>query len=525
MAQLPHHARRAVLRFSAAAGVAPRVAPLPLSAAVRGVGVGGSVPGQAATVVRARRVLSVLSDGVGGASTPHRARRTHARRVGRELHRLSAACGVPLGASSGGQLGVGGPSAWSSGAHSSWHDHARGFATQSDDGEAASGAAAPAGKGFDVDEALDAANAAAGSGADTATAAVVEQLATDVVMPSMIEGYGPTALVMRAIDYFHMAGLPWWGAIVATTLIFRAAVMPLFYYGILNGARMQKIQPQLKDIQERMAKAKSMEKDQSREYILALNAERKAVMKKNNTSLSKGFLPVLVQLPFFVVMMSAIRGFIDLAAVEGAVQGWTSGGLAWWSNLSEKDPYISLPLLGAAFTLATVEINPNIQDNAQFTAKKMKMLFRGMGVLFIPLTMVLPAGIHVYIATTGFTMLIQTGLLNFQSFRNMIGLPKEWPMKVNATGVMTSANPEYVSHFHGLKAPPPPPPPSGVPPDSPLAGLPTPPPPPAEGGAAAAASAAQPVDADGSDGASTRAQRSEANRARRRAKKKKRRRG
>lgn len=56
-----------------------------------------------------------------------------------------------------------------------------------------------------------------------------------VVCATALEGagIGPVVLMMRAVEGLHMyAGLPWWGAIMATTLAVRVCVSPLYFSGV-----------------------------------------------------------------------------------------------------------------------------------------------------------------------------------------------------------------------------------------------------------------------------------------------------
>ena len=52
--------------------------------------------------------------------------------------------------------------------------------------------------------------------------------------------------------------------------------------------------------------------------------------------------------------MWALRRINDNAA---DFDGWTSGGLLWFTDLTASDPRLTLPLIGAAFNLAATQVS------------------------------------------------------------------------------------------------------------------------------------------------------------------------
>lgn len=320
--------------------------------------------------------------------------------------------------------------------------------------------------GTAADAATDAVAAAADVEAAVVAAGELSEKAAAAV--DTLSGNGIGAWAMRFMEWIHeTGGMPWWAAIATATLAMRLAIMPMFFKSLANGAKMQKLQPQLKDINDRMQVARAAG---NKEHMLAINAERKALMKSEDVSMAKSFVPILIQLPAFMAFVWGLRAASEAPHL---FQGLTEGGLFWWTDLTQRDQFFSLPIMSAAFSLGAIELNKNIQDNQMWTAATMKKWFRIMAVGFIPITGMFPACLHVYFATTSFTMLLQTSVLHIKAVRDVIGLPEEWPVKPHTDGA--GADGEYVTMFQGLQQPKPPPPPSTPPPGSPLSHLPPPP--------------------------------------------------
>ena len=83
-----------------------------------------------------------------------------------------------------------------------------------------------------------------------------------------------------------------WGlAIIILTLIVRAAMHPLTQKQMVSMQKMQKLQPMLKVLQEKYGDDKD-----------ALNRETMALYKENKVNPASGCLPLIIQLPIFILL-------------------------------------------------------------------------------------------------------------------------------------------------------------------------------------------------------------------------------
>lgn len=75
-------------------------------------------------------------------------------------------------------------------------------------------------------------------------------------------GHTPTHLVMRLIDNIHLtADIPYWGAIVVTTICLRTCLFPLAVYTIANASRMPYAQPKIQALQKEFTEHPNMTTD------------------------------------------------------------------------------------------------------------------------------------------------------------------------------------------------------------------------------------------------------------------------
>jgi YidC/Oxa1 family membrane protein insertase len=70
----------------------------------------------------------------------------------------------------------------------------------------------------------------------------------------------------------------------------------------------------------------------------------------------------------------------------------TEGGISWFTDLTVADPYYLLPIASSAVFLLTVEVGAadGMQGQDERTLKRMKTLFRCLGIAMVPLTAAMP---------------------------------------------------------------------------------------------------------------------------------------
>jgi len=101
------------------------------------------------------------------------------------------------------------------------------------------------------------------------------------------------SLMMPLLAFFHDATGSYGWAIVFLTLTIKTALLPLTYKSIKSSLDMQRIQPQLKELQ-----AKYKDKPE------VLNKKMMEFYKENKFNPLSGCLPLLVQLPVFIALYS-----------------------------------------------------------------------------------------------------------------------------------------------------------------------------------------------------------------------------
>jgi YidC/Oxa1 family membrane protein insertase len=107
---------------------------------------------------------------------------------------------------------------------------------------------------------------------------------------------------MWLLETFYNLTNSWGLSIIALTLLARLAMHPLTRAQMTSMQKMQKLQPQLKVFQDKYRDDKD-----------TLNKEVMALYKENKINPAAGCLPLLIQLPIFILLYNVLR---DASAQE-----------------------------------------------------------------------------------------------------------------------------------------------------------------------------------------------------------------
>lgn len=207
--------------------------------------------------------------------------------------------------------------------------------------------------------------------------------------------------------------------IILLTIIVRIVLVPLTISQTRSMAKMQKIQPELKELQKKYKDDKQKLQQETMEFY-----------KKNNVNPLAGCLPLLFQMPVFFALFQALRnpseivtnvlgGFsydsvansinIGLAGIRSASE-FTLTGVAnpnynfLWMNLNKMDPYFILVILMVATMFLSMKMTTT-------DARQSKIMFI-MPVVFGFISWQFPSGILIYWVTTNAWSIGQQWLVN-----------------------------------------------------------------------------------------------------------------
>ncbi|CUM50894.1 uncharacterized protein AC631_01297 [Debaryomyces fabryi] len=226
----------------------------------------------------------------------------------------------------------------------------------------------------------------------------------------LAQGYGPTALIERLLEYSHVyTGLPWWATIILTTAAVRSVMFPLYVKASINGAKMAKIKPELDQVMKELREAENPQ-----EQVQAAH-KRKALMKDNDVHMSHQMFPVF-QLPIAYGFFQGLRKMAN-----HPVEGFSTQGNAWFEDLTQVDPYCGLQIISAAVVISMVRLGG--ETGAAAMNPMMKKVMTYVPILSIFITKELSAAVVLYFAANAIFSFIQALVLRNKYFRKFAKMP------------------------------------------------------------------------------------------------------
>lgn len=181
-------------------------------------------------------------------------------------------------------------------------------------------------------------------------------------------------------------------AIILFTVVTRVILYPLMRKQYHSMAKMQKLAPKLKKLQERFKDDRQLVQQKLMELY-----------KKEGVNPMSGCLPMLVQLPILVLLWKAI--------LYCAEEIHLSPGFLWLSDLSLRDPYFIFVVLTTLAMILQQKLLTPVTPGESGSAKYMGYLFPILMAIFL---WNFPAGLWLYYLLTTVFQVGQQYLVNWE---------------------------------------------------------------------------------------------------------------
>jgi YidC/Oxa1 family membrane protein insertase len=192
--------------------------------------------------------------------------------------------------------------------------------------------------------------------------------------------------------YSHIVA-NWGWAILLQTLVINVALLPLRLTQMKSMLKMQRVAPQIKQIQEKYKKYSLRDPEKAK-----MNEEISALYKKEGVNPAGGCLPLLIQMPFLFAYYRMLNVAMDLRHAP-----WL-----WIKDLAAPDPWHILPVAIIVTMLVMQRMTPQAgMDPAQ--QKMMNIMMPGMLGL---MSWNLPAGLGLYWSAGQLIGIVQQSVMN-----------------------------------------------------------------------------------------------------------------
>jgi YidC/Oxa1 family membrane protein insertase len=171
------------------------------------------------------------------------------------------------------------------------------------------------------------------------------------------------------LNKIHSFTNNWGFAIIGVTFCIKLLMFPLTQASFISMARMRKIQPRLKELQERFAD------DRPR-----FNKEMMDMYKREKVNPLGGCLPILFQIPVFMSLYWVLSETVEFRQAPF---------MLWIQDLSVMDPFLVMPVVMGITMKIQQGLNPPPIDPVQAKILKMFPLVFTVFFLFFPAGLVL----------------------------------------------------------------------------------------------------------------------------------------
>ncbi|MGO9404975.1 MAG: membrane protein insertase YidC [Terriglobales bacterium] len=196
------------------------------------------------------------------------------------------------------------------------------------------------------------------------------------------------------LKWMHNYIVPNWGwAILLQTLIINVALLPLRLSQMKSMLKMQRVAPQIKQIQEKYKKYSLRDPKKAE-----MNVEISELYKKEGVNPAGGCLPLVIQMPFLFAYYRMLGVAIDLRHAP-----WL-----WIKDLSGADPYYILPIA----IVVTMFFMQRMTPQGGMDPAQQKMMNFMMPVFMGFISKNLPAGLCLYWAMGQVIGIVQQAGLN-----------------------------------------------------------------------------------------------------------------
>ncbi len=196
----------------------------------------------------------------------------------------------------------------------------------------------------------------------------------------------------QILNFFYgltkTVGLPSYGlAIIIMTIVIKMLLYPLSVKQMRSLKITQKLQPKIKEVQERY------KKDPQKAQMAVME-----IYKQYGANPLSGCLPLLIQMPILIALYQSLykTKFTEHAA------------FIWIPTLNNPDPFFIMPVLAGVTTWAVSRMTTNMQDQTQKTMLYVMPMFIGF------ITYKLPSGLGLYWVVSNIVQVIQQYFINRQ---------------------------------------------------------------------------------------------------------------
>ncbi len=176
--------------------------------------------------------------------------------------------------------------------------------------------------------------------------------------------------MFAVMEWIQSWAVNWGVSIILLTIVIKTLLFPLSEMSYRSMARMRKLTPQIKRIQEKFGTDRQK-----------MGQEMMALYRKEKANPLSGCFPMLLQMPVFFALYWVLIESVELRQAPL---------MLWIQDLGAMDPWFILPILNGASMFLMQRLNPPMADPMQ---QRVMMI---MPIMFCVICIFMPAGLVLY---------------------------------------------------------------------------------------------------------------------------------
>ncbi|CAI4222203.1 unnamed protein product [Auanema sp. JU1783] len=233
----------------------------------------------------------------------------------------------------------------------------------------------------------------------------------------LISWWKPSSYFRMALEGIHTSvDMPWWATIVSATIALRLAliIVPVMSQRLV--AKQSQYKTELNEFRERMEEARKEGNNMLQQQVFM---EQRDFLRSKDIRLGRQFMILLANGGVFATQFFAIKKMI---AVN--YPGLSTGGTAWFTDLTMSDPYYALPFISAATMALVSRVGIEMGTSADQMTPAMKIGMQyALPVVIFAVSSQFASGLCVYWCASNTISLVYAGAFRNEAVRKLFKIP------------------------------------------------------------------------------------------------------
>ncbi|CAD6186357.1 unnamed protein product [Caenorhabditis auriculariae] len=263
----------------------------------------------------------------------------------------------------------------------------------------------------------------------------------------LISWWKPSSYFRMALEGIHTyCDLPWWATIVTATVALRLLLIGVPVMSQKLVAKQSRYRKELNEFKNRIEDARKEGNNLLQQQIFL---EQRDFLKSKDIRMGRQLGVLLANGTVFATQFFAIKKMVEVN-----YPGLSTGGTAWFTDLTVSDPYYALPLISALTMAAVTKVGIEMGTSSDQMPPTMRVFMQyGLPVIIFGVSSQFSSALCVYWCTSNAMSLIYSAAFKAQPIRNVFGIPPVVPAP--PTAGKKSAFSEALQNYREGKAAPP----------------------------------------------------------------------